>query len=442
MPLRFRKHHALLHLSVFIILLAMFSSPVTYSSARVNWALFQHLASKESDLMPVYEHVQYQFPKNNYYRFQLALALFRRGEYNGVIQEMLQLNGTSSSTSIELLFTALANEKLHSSAVDEFQKHLNFSNKEQLDFAEKLSPAASAAILLSYLESSRTIDADVKNTLIVNTFPFKDDFEKSLIVNEYEAQFINNNVRESPLYSTLNWLSRPIYQFLPMWGDNSIENTLVNEVAEMLQVQADQIKLSEEYVINGNFERNHILTNTPEYFGHSFMSDGTQWNRGYFVVGLDIDESTHGGFTIRIDGITIESKPNYEPARAGIWYLTPITVKTNTPYLISLRYKTHGFNGQPGAAIWLSYEPDVIWGNDMFLPPTDGEWVNVRIIGWNRLAHDSTIQPLLRSFTIGNVWFDDLSIRSLKTQSDIGSQKNIIKIWNPACPSSHVISCH
>ena len=69
--------------------------------------------------------------------------------------------------------------------------------------------------------------------------------------------------------------------------------------------------------------------------------------------------------------------------------------------------------------MWLSDNPKVLSAGDYALPQTFGMWKRVLFIAWNRSGTTATIQPLLRSFSEGSVWFDVFSIRPLSVCTPI-----------------------
>ncbi len=77
---------------------------------------------------------------------------------------------------------------------------------------------------------------------------------------------------------------------------------------------------------------------------------------------------------------------------------------------------------------YLADDGQVITGSDYSLPPTDGRWMQVVVVGWNLAHSDTFVRPLLRSFSEGTVWFDDLTIREIMTSAPLAPQPPIVRI--------------
>ncbi len=67
------------------------------------------------------------------------------------------------------------------------------------------------------------------------------------------------------------------------------------------------------------------------------------------------------------------------------------------------------------AALWLSFDGRTLRGynSERGFPATDGEWRRVTIIAWKQPSNDWSINPLLRSWGQGSIWFDDFSVRRI-----------------------------
>jgi len=213
--------------------------------------------------------------------------------------------------------------------------------------------------------------------------------------------------------------------------DASVSQPDPQKVADILRIPVENVSLGEELVTNGGFEQLRDWQNwqdVPKGWGPSFMTSGDPWNCAAFIIGTDSHQKFSGNRSIRIDGLLIERKPELEKARAGFWH-APITVTAGTPYVISFVYRTNR-EDDVKSSLYLSSEPQVLFRYDHLLPATDGVWKQVTIIAWNRKDVDASIRPLLRSWSEGNVWFDEFSIRQVMIDSQVAvsPQKALTRI--------------
>jgi hypothetical protein len=113
---------------------------------------------------------------------------------------------------------------------------------------------------------------------------------------------------------------------------------------------------------------------------------------------------------MRVDGFWIQKEKDLHPARAGYWH-RPIKLKPDTPYVLSFYYRTRNLRGK--ATIWVSGKPEVLFKHDRMLPTTDGGWRKFIMVGWSRKEGTNKVKPWLRSWGIGDVWFDGVKLREI-----------------------------
>jgi len=203
-------------------------------------------------------------------------------------------------------------------------------------------------------------------------------------------------------------------------------------VAEVLGIGEDDFELGENLVKNGGFEEGKL---EPRWWGWLPMVDGRDYNAASFVGGVDEFEAYEGVRALRIDGFWIQRKPELQWARAGYWYgyqkdgiqlkswanwykEKAIELKSNTLYLLSFYYKTKHLR-EGNAAVWISSNPEVLFANDYMLPNTDGSWRRFVAISWNRKGGMDRTKPLLRSWGVGNAWFDGVEMREIALKSRV-----------------------
>lgn len=175
-------------------------------------------------------------------------------------------------------------------------------------------------------------------------------------------------------------------------------------VASMLGVSADAVSLGPNLVEHGDFER----WPAPTPWSASYMTR-PPWNTGIFVVGGDDGIGNAGARALRIDGLLSTSRPDAEPARAGLWH-GAIRIPRDRAYVAVVRYRTMG---DESAAVYLSSDARTFDPLEVRLPPTGGVWREAAIVAWNRSGADAIVEPLLRSFSTGTVWFDDFAVHVL-----------------------------
>lgn len=193
----------------------------------------------------------------------------------------------------------------------------------------------------------------------------------------------------------------------------------VDDISAMMNIPTSSLDLGPELAANGEFTAVNAGDSMPAGWSPSYMTTGNPWNRALFVLGIDDGAA-------RVDGIIVEQRADLEPARAGFWHPV-IPVKQRTPYLISFVYRTQNVSSSKlGATFYLSDDDAVITGVDHPLPPTDNKWTQVIIVGWNRREQDTYIQPLLRSFSEGTVWFDNFSVKEILVQVPLMPREPIV----------------
>ena len=202
-------------------------------------------------------------------------------------------------------------------------------------------------------------------------------------------------------------------------------------VAAMLGKTPSEIQLGTDLVPNCGFEERLPGSDAIRGWETSFMTSGSPWNRATFVIGTDTYLPYAGERSLRIDGLAIETRPDREPARAGLWlWDSPPRFTRATPYAISLAYRTDQGHA-PGAALYL-YTPDpAAFVPEQSLPSTQGRWRRATLIIWNRSTADTTVAPLLRSFGEGSVWFDDFSLRPVLTRGPIAPREPLLFLEDP-----------
>ena len=197
------------------------------------------------------------------------------------------------------------------------------------------------------------------------------------------------------------------------------EITVLN-VASLIGIPVQSVQLGRELAQNGNFEKFSRYSLLPTGWKPSLMASGNPWNRGVFRIGVDAVQVPRLGVTdwaVRIDGITVERASSKEAARAGVWH-EPIELAPETPYAVSFSYCTDGIEDM-NSSLWIGTDPEVLFANDRSFPNTDGRWMQVVLVAWNKSDQPKLIQPLLRHFGEGSVWFDQFSVQEVLSGIDV-----------------------
>lgn len=184
--------------------------------------------------------------------------------------------------------------------------------------------------------------------------------------------------------------------------------TRMQHAANQLNVSASDLVLDPSTIDNGQFQRVNPMTGIPLHWSSAYWVGWGTYNPGGFIIQVDPQLQAKGENAIRIDAFAIEHSSQYQAARAGIAY-SPIDIAPNQPYLIEVLYQSTS----TGSAIHLTQNEQLFFQNDLFLPVAK-TWQRVTIIGWNRTAKVATIQPLLRVFGEGTVWFANISVRAIR----------------------------
>jgi len=240
-------------------------------------------------------------------------------------------------------------------------------------------------------------------------------FKESIKLEEDTLKSVPGNLvslkRLNELYLRINNLNEA--KIIQLKLDIMISNKKI--VAEMLKINEKGFTLGKNLISNGDFEIGDIkpLDWTWINWTNDIFNKSTYYSQeASFLGSLDIFEQFNGDKSLKILGV--ESKgtlKNKIIARAG-FYAKKVTLKSNTPYVLSFYYKTKDLKERQ-AAVWIGGDSSVIFPNDCLLPDTDGYWRKFLIVGWNKKARSIEIEPLVRSYGMGEVWFDGVALEEL-----------------------------
>ncbi len=135
------------------------------------------------------------------------------------------------------------------------------------------------------------------------------------------------------------------------------------------------------------------------------MSGSEPFARGSFTGGVD----PLAGSVLRIMGFFTEVTPGRIPCRAGFLRKQAIPLGSGT-YLFTFRYNTREDTERP--SFWLA---DVKYISEREIGPTGGAWRRVLFILRNAELGIPEVQPHLRMWGTGTVWFTDAGLYAIET---------------------------
>lgn len=188
-------------------------------------------------------------------------------------------------------------------------------------------------------------------------------------------------------------------------------------VATLLELPPAAVQLGPELIANGAFGGYQPLTRRIPNWQADYWQSGTAVNFGLFVLGTDAAPDLSQQTALRISNIYRETNPDLPRTRAGFWHAEPITLTAQTAYVLHFQYRTHAITDE-GPALFLTEANDVMFRNDRRFAPSEGQWQHVTVIGWNQSERDRTVRPLLRLWSLGDVWFTDVSMREVRLALD------------------------
>jgi hypothetical protein len=419
--------HATLTLGLVAIFLVAFSQ--IPARALVNIGQLKRLEGQNDQALEFLFRSLDLDPNNAHVRWQAASLLKLRGEFAKAAAVLSPVSGKQRIDPLitELLLTLLTVEHQQQEALRVYSA---------LDVLPHLTASTAASILNSYLKSSDLPSPERTAHLLTHLFGWDRDTP--------EWQEVRVRLQDANFWKT-EFASR--VRSASVWRADTLGSaeakskevvSLIDNhcVASMLSVPVENVKMGPELVFNGGFEQYDAITDNPTGWRPLFSTTGgicnsKPCNTAAFVSGLDSLHAFEGHRSLRIEGLSVEHAPERDLARAGFQYASPVTVTVGSLYVISFVYRTQGTSGT-GASLWFSY-PAVFSDSEIYLPHTQSAWRRVVIVDRNRSGRDATVLPLLHSYSEGNVWFDDFSIRrvAMKQPTHDLPQTSLIQISDP-----------
>ena len=183
--------------------------------------------------------------------------------------------------------------------------------------------------------------------------------------------------------------------------ENNLKN-IKNKLKELFGKKNIKIRIKENLIQDGSFTQRDSI---KKYWFFSDMSDRKPFSKGSFYGDIDLIENN----SIRVMGFFVKRIPGKGPARGGFWYKEKIPLKVKV-YLFYFKYKT--LIGKEIPSFWLAYE----FRKEPRLGSTDFKWKEVFYIFNNKNLKIPKVQPLLRMWGTGSVWFDDIGLFEIEIQ--------------------------
>lgn len=181
-------------------------------------------------------------------------------------------------------------------------------------------------------------------------------------------------------------------------------------VADALKIPSNQVTFGPNLLSNGEFE-------FLDWNQHWRVSDYATYSeitnsRGAFVMGLDSFNAIDNISALRFDGFWMS-----EGSRGFFGVVTQhpkhgsyaLETQPNRIYMVSGTYRT-GSEVERASVYLGNPEVSLI---ERWLPATNKVWHRFILIGCHKGLHAEFMQLILRTWSPGQVWFDDVSVREI-----------------------------
>lgn len=191
-------------------------------------------------------------------------------------------------------------------------------------------------------------------------------------------------------------------------------------VAEMLSMPQETIRLEQNLLPNSSFEEQ--ADGQPLGWRGLTLAMNMPHDRALFYPGRDSFDSFSGTQSARISGLWIGKETSRGRPNSGFWLWDEsgsanrlVPLESGETYVISFHYRTE-WTEDNQVAIYLNAGTDPLssFGGEYYLPATGGSWRKAVLVGTvGPAAKDYTVSPFLRLWGVGQVWFDDIELRSV-----------------------------
>jgi tetratricopeptide (TPR) repeat protein len=405
--LQFRSRRGLHFIFGLGLLVVFVLSPKVQAMAWLNFAQVQRLQDSERQAIAGLKRSLALDPDNSHIRWQLGSALADAGDADAALAALLPL---ASQRPLHPDLARLTLAMLVAAGREDEAVRLY----QDLETKPPLPAGVAARLANRFLLRSGQIPPSVATQLLAQSFGLNPDLPE---FGTYQKQFMSADFWSASfgqrVRTALLWRSQSARHGDVLARTDQID---LHHVASVLGIIPSAVQLGPELVTNGSFEQYNLVDDRPQGWYPALQITG-QWNLAAFMIGGDSSQAFTGKHALRIDGVRLERLPDREPARAGLGH-APITLAAGSAYVISFVYRTEQTDDVT-AALWLTFDPQVLFPFDQRFPATAGQWKRVTIVGWNRSGTVASITPLLRSWGEGSIWFDDFSIRAVSLSSPV-----------------------
>lgn len=399
-----------------LAILSLSLQPVIF----LNLAQVQRLRGDYASALGYLENVDASYPKNRNIQWRTAEVQFQIGQNENAFATLKPWLGQCGYSPLQAQFALLLllDNGKYQDAINLYQCPEGRSH---------LAPGVAARLVFAFLQLYGALPEPIMVDLIGQAMGVTNPqqvefatFATRVLANDIWHKELGKRIRQS-----VTWRSQSFQQTVNQQKVTAVTN-FAQIAASMLEITPTLVTLTDNMALNGDIEQYNRLEDAPQFWSPTYMTFNSSWSNAAFIMGVDqVNQTSHA---LRIDGISSEPLPNRALAFAGFWHL-PIVVSGQASFLVSFTYRTE--NTKDGSArLWVSYDPDVFFADDIAFPDTNGVWKRVYIIAWNHKTSKQEIQPLLRTSAEGTIWFDDFSLYKIELDNINVQQKLLIKIEN------------
>ncbi len=194
-------------------------------------------------------------------------------------------------------------------------------------------------------------------------------------------------------------------------------------LAEQLDLAPEAISLGRNLLANPGFE---ILSDSRAAGWRAVaMANYPPFDQALFYTGLDSLDSVEGDQSARVSGVWVGNIPERGSPRAGFWAwndskqtLRSIPVERGAVCVLGFYYRTAWIRDR-GITVYLNAgtSPSGSFGGEHALPPTEGAWRQVFLLGVISDDSPSSVSPFLRLWGPWQAWFDSVQLRQVMIPS-------------------------
>jgi tetratricopeptide (TPR) repeat protein len=205
--------------------------------------------------------------------------------------------------------------------------------------------------------------------------------------------------------------------------EDEIAQSIVNTATERLQLigmqtglPPESLSLDANLLANGSMEE-WTRSAPSAWFVINHAGDNQYWNQGVFVASQDDLVVQDGDYSAAVTGLWNENDPRRSPSQTGYWLSQAdsanpqwLELSPDSAYWVGLSYLTEGASdGSIAATLQLALSPAPL-SMPIYLLTTNDRWRQAGVIICVPPAGEQEITFLVKSQTLGRVWFDNLGV--------------------------------